>query len=208
VTGTPETVAAAGIVLAGGQSTRLGQDKALLRLPGGATLVSAVVGVLASVVDEVLVVSEDGSRLGLGTTRCVPDALRGAGALGGIYSGLAAAAHDRALVVACDMPFLNPALLRHLLIPREGCEAVLPRLASGLVEPLHAVYYRSCLGAIESQIRAGRHKVTSFLDLVAVCYVEEPELRRTDPDLRSFFNVNTREDLERALAILNERGQS
>jgi molybdopterin-guanine dinucleotide biosynthesis protein A len=174
-----------GVVLAGGRSTRLGQDKALLRLAGGQTLVGTAVATLHPLVAEVVVVASDGQRLGDLPARIVPDVYPDGGALGGIYSGLLAAQHDHALVVACDMPFLSPALLRHLLALPRDYDVLLPRLAGGLLEPLHAIYSRACLDTIERQLAAKRYRVVGFLDRVRVRYVDEPELRRFDPELRS-----------------------
>jgi len=193
-----------GIVLAGGRSARLGQDKALLRLDGGLTLVATTVERLRPLVDEVLVVTGDGARLGRLSARVVPDVYPDAGALGGIYSGLVAARHEHALTVACDMPFLSQDLLRHMLALPRDYDVLLPRLADGLLEPLHAVYSRACREPIRERLAAGRYRVVGFHDLVRVRHVEEPELRRFDPELRSFFNVNTPEELRRALEMLGE----
>ncbi len=191
-----------GVVLAGGRSTRLGQDKALLRLTGGQTMLEATIERLRSLVDEVIVVADDARRFGALPAAVVPDAYPGAGALGGIYSGLVAAQHEHVLAVACDMPFLSLSLLGHLLAVPRDYDVLLPRLAGGLVEPLHAVYARACREPMRRQLAAGRLRVVSVFDLVRVRHVDEPELRRFDPDLRSFFNVNTPEELRRALDLL------
>ena len=189
---------AAGIVLAGGRSSRMGQDKALLRAGGGSPLVSLVVDRLRALVGEVIVVSSDGARLGDLQARIVPDVYADAGPLSGIYSGLLATERQRALVAACDMPFLNPRLLSFLLHLPGDHDVVLPRLASGFLEPLHAVYSQSCREVFRRQLEAGRYSAIGYLDQVRVRYVDEAELREYDPDLRSFFNVNTRADLQRA----------
>jgi molybdenum cofactor guanylyltransferase len=197
---------ASGIVLAGGRSSRLGQDKALLPLPDGRSLIAHVVARLAPLVSEVVVVATDGERLGPLPARLVPDAFPDGGALGGIYAGLAAAREEHAIVVACDMPLLSRPLLRYLLAPPRDFDVLLPRLADDQVEPLHAVYAKACLEPIRRQLAAGRRRIISFLGDVRVRYVEEAELRRLDPELRSFFNVNTPADLESLTRLLQEAG--
>lgn len=119
----------------------------------------------------------------------------------GVYSGLDQARHEYVLTVGCDMPFLNPALLAHMLrLPRDY-DALLPRHGDGMVEPLHAVYSRACREPILRRLQAGQFWAISYLPDVRVRYVEEQELRRLDPDLRSFFNVNTPEQLREAIAL-------
>jgi molybdenum cofactor guanylyltransferase len=201
-----ETPPASGIVLAGGRSTRLGQDKALLLLPDGRPLVAHVVTRLAPLVSEVIVVAADGERLGCLAAQLVPDVFPDGGALGGVYAGLAAAREEYALVVACDMPLLSIPLLRHLLASSRDFDALLPRTADGQVEPLHAIYSKACLEPIRRQLDAGRRRIVSFLDDVRVRYVEEAELRRFDPELRSFFNVNTPADLAALPRLLHQAG--
>jgi molybdopterin-guanine dinucleotide biosynthesis protein A len=113
-----------------------------------------------------------------------PDRFPGAASLGGIYTAIAAAAHDRVAVVGCDMPLLSVELLTHLA-ELEG-DVVVPRNAEGYAEPLHAVYSRACLGPIEARIRAGRLKIVGFFEDVRVTYVD-------GLDAQSFRNVNTPE---------------
>lgn len=211
VDGGPETAhelrrdeTATGIVLAGGKSTRLGQDKALLQMDGGLPLVALVVERLRPLVGDVVVVADDGARLGRLPARIVPDVFPGAGPLGGIYSGLAASERERALVVACDMPFLCPRLLSYLLGVSGGYDVVLPRWADGHLEPLHAVYSQTCREAFRRQLGARRFSAIGYLDQVRVRYVDEAEMRKVDRELRSFFNVNTPADLSRALALGRE----
>ncbi|MCU0491408.1 MAG: molybdenum cofactor guanylyltransferase, partial [Chloroflexaceae bacterium] len=154
-----------GIVLAGGTSRRMGRDKRRLRPwgEGGPTLLEHCVHVVGQVCAEVLVVLNDAPAWPQLPARPVADVYPDGGALGGLYSGLAAATHDYALVVACDMPLLNPALLGAMLdLPRDY-EALVPRSPRpGLarnrmdVEPLHAIYHKNCLPHLEAN---GEHGV-------------------------------------------------
>jgi molybdopterin-guanine dinucleotide biosynthesis protein A len=125
----------------------------------------------------------------------VEDLYPGAGPLGGIYTGLVAASPAPALVVACDMPYLSPRLLRRLARVSVGWDVTIPRMASGMLEPLHAVYGQRCREAIRWHLDRQSYQAFVFLPEVRVRYVEEPELRRFDPALRCFFNVNTPSDL-------------
>ena len=195
-----------GIVLAGGMSRRLGRDKALEPV-GGEPLLRRVIGRLSEVSQETVVVVADAERAtGLllpDSAGVVVDVYPGKGSLGGIFSGLSASGLDWGIVVACDMPFLNVDLLRHMLSLRKGCDAVVP-VVDGRPEPTHAVYYRGCLSSIESRLQADDLKITRFFDEVRVRYVTQEEIAGFDPEYLSFFNVNTQEDLDRALTLAAE----
>jgi len=177
--------------LAGGGSRRLGRDKALLTL-AGETLLARAVRTLAQVTDEQFVVGPE-TRAAATAARIVPDLRPGCGPLGGIYSALLATTAAHVLVVACDMPFLNAELLSYLLLLREDWDVVLPRVACR-EQQLHAVYAASCREPIRRRLEAGDLRVDCFFDEMRVRLVEAGELRRFDPELRSFYNVNTVED--------------
>lgn len=195
-----------GVVLAGGQSRRLGRDKAV-EIVGGQPIIRRVLERVAGLTSENIVVAADQSRGDalplLDNTRVVPDVYPGMGSLGGIFSGLAAARNEWAVVAACDMPFLNPDLLGYLLSLREGADVVAP-VVEGRPEPTHALYSRECLPFIEERLSAGELKITGFYGGVKVRYVEEEEIRHFDPELLSFFNVNSPQDLERARKLAAE----
>lgn len=193
-------------ILAGGKSRRMGTDKASLRLPGRGTLIEEIVERLRVVADEILIVANDDRFAALGLP-IVPDRFPDSGSLGGIYSALVAARHEHCLVVACDMPFLSVPLLQHLSSQAAEADAVVPRI-EGQPEPLHAIYRRLCARAIESRLRAGQFRIISFFSDVHVRYVDEDDLRRLDPDLRSFVNVNTPAEWQAALDELGERGSA
>ena len=192
------------IVLAGGESRRLGQDKCMLPVEGR-SLLARTLTLLASLADDLLVVSNDPRRavdLGL-PVRLVPDDQAGVGALMGLYSGLKAARHERAVAVACDMPFLNLPLLRYMVGLAADYDVVLPRLGD-MAEPLHAVYSKGCLRPMERHLAQGRRRIVVFFNDVRVRYVEQVEIDRYDPQHLSFLNVNTPEDWQRAQSFLAE----
>ncbi len=192
--------AATGAVMAGGRSSRLGRDKALLTIDGE-TLLARAVRALRAVTAEQIVIGPP-ERAEQSGVRAVQDEYPGVGPLGGIFTALRAAVQDRVLVVACDMPFLNPGLLEHLLNLAPARDVVLPRPEGG-GEQLHAVYRRTCIEPIRRQLDRGDYKIDRFFEGVDVRYVDEEELRRYDPDLRSFRNVNTAEDWEEAQRLLS-----
>jgi len=175
----------------------MGRDKAWLDVGDGVPIVRRVAEVLASVADEVFVVANDERFATLGL-RVVPDRFPEGGVLGGIATGVGAAAHERVLVAACDMPFLRAEVFRLLAERAEGADVVIPRVGEDL-EALHALYTRACLPAMERALASGKMRVISFFDEVRVRVIEEPELRTVDPALRSFTNVNTPEELAAAI---------
>lgn len=183
-----------GVVLAGGASRRMGQNKAFLEL-AGRPLIAHVLDRMAEVCEEVLIVAGDVALYASLGVRVVPDVFPGVGVLGGLHAGLAAARHDLILAVGCDMPFLNPALLRAFVAWAEGYDVAALRQGDQ-VETLHAAYRRTCLSAMEAAIRAGERRIISFFPCVRVRYIAPEEARALDPDLRSFWNVNTPQEWE------------
>ncbi len=191
------------IILAGGRSKRLGRDKSLVSI-GGEPLILRVAERIGEVASEVLVVTAADHPLpileGQERVKVVIDIFPDKGALGGLYTGLRTAVNLNSVVVACDMPFLNVDLLKHMVESCKGFDVVVPRF-DGYFEPLHAVYSKSCLPAIESMLDKGVLKILSFFPLVKVRCMGEAEIDRYDPRRLSFFNINTEEDVRRADAI-------
>lgn len=178
----------AGIVLAGGQSSRMGEDKA--RLPWGEQdLLQVVLESLATACDERLVVSQRPRELPMGVIQ-VADIFPRCGPLGGIHAGLQAMQAECAFVVACDMPYLRPRAVHFLLQSLADWDAVIP-VQDGLYEPLHGVYHRRCLPTLERQLRQGNYKILDAVRKLRVLWLPGQELRRFDPDLRMFRNLNT-----------------
>lgn len=174
----------------------MGRDKALVPL-AGKTMIEHMLDRLAGLGDETLVTTnhpENYRHLGV---RLASDPVPGAGALHGLRTALQAANGGTVLLLACDMPFVNRALLEYLLGRAGEADAVVPR-RQGEYEPLHAVYARRCLPAVLSALDAGERRLISFFPEIRLLTIEDADLVRFDPQGRSFFNVNTPEDLSLA----------
>jgi molybdopterin-guanine dinucleotide biosynthesis protein A len=193
-----------GVVLAGGQSSRLGIDKSFVNV-NGQPLIEQLVAKLARLSDDVIIVTNSPGKYDHLEARLVGDIYPGKGALGGIYSGLRTAANAYGLVVACDMPFLDLNLLRYMILLAHEHDVVIPRIG-GLPEPLHAIYSKSCLEPIDRLLARGGLKIIDFFSEVRVRYVEEHEVDIFDPQHLSFFNVNTPRNLEEMKTLI-KRGK-
>jgi molybdopterin-guanine dinucleotide biosynthesis protein A len=195
------------IALAGGKGLRLGRDK-LIENIGDRSVLERVVSCLSLFDSDIIVVrSAKQSVSGFidyPKLRVVADFYPEKGPLGGIYTGLTASDSFYNIVVACDMPFLNQALLRYMVQLSADYDLVVPRLGN-MVEPLHAVYSKDCIEPIEDLLKQGILGVTELFTIVKVRYVEAGEIDRFDPEHRSFFNINTESDVRTARALVKER---
>ncbi len=210
------------LVLAGGRSRRMGRDKALLDFDG-APLIAHVIARVQQVCAEVIVVANDVETYARFGAPVIRDVYPDRGSLGGVFSGLRAIRYDYALAVACDMPFLNPTLLRYLIALAPTADVIMPRAAdpsrsrSGGVKPrlqydlrakeidlhpTHAIYSQRCIAPIEERVRSGDLRLIGFLDAVKVRIVEAREIDPFDPQHLSFFNVNTPENLALAQSFV------
>jgi molybdopterin-guanine dinucleotide biosynthesis protein A len=191
------------IILAGGKSVRLGHDKILEKV-GNSSLLERAISRVDSMVSEIIIVTADERSFpqleSHRKIRKVSDIYPGKGSLGGIYTGLITSNSFYNLVVAADMPFLNPPLLRHIFQVSDGFDLVLPRINT-FFEPLHAVYSSNCIEPAELIIKQGRKVIIELFDYVKVRCVEAEEIDRFDPQHLSFFNINTKDDLELARKI-------
>jgi len=195
----------AAIVLAGGKNLRLGRSKAL-EIIGGKSLIECIAERLRPLTNQILIVTSR-EQLDLpvaSKAEILVDLYPGKGPLGGIYTGLLASRFSHSIVVACDMPFLNAGLLRYMVELSGDFDAVVPRLEEGMVEPLHAIYSKSCLDNMKTRLERNQLGVNPFLNKVRVRYVERAECQRLDPQLLSFFNINYQSDLERAILLASE----
>ena len=191
------------IVLAGGRSSRLGHNKAQVNI-GDKSLFQRVLDGISFLEGEIIVVTsgkEDFSSLSYYPRhRIVTDIYPSRGPLVGIFSGLQVSKSRYNIVVACDMPVLNQALLSHMIQLAGGFDVVIPR-SGDMVEPLHTVCSKSCLVPMERMIKQGNLSVRELFPVVKVRYIEAEEINRFDPEHLSFFNINTKADLKRAIEL-------
>ena len=189
----------AGIILAGGKSSRYGRNKALEAIDG-VRLIERVIRVLEDTFSRLVIITntpQDYAYLGL---PMVEDRIKGLGPIGGIYTGLESITEEAGFFVGCDMPFLNRTLIYHILDSRDDFDAVIPRLGWRM-QTLHALYHKRCLPHVRELIKRRENQVIRFFPKVRIRYMDEEEIRRFDPDLRSFFNINRPEELREAMAF-------
>jgi molybdopterin-guanine dinucleotide biosynthesis protein A len=191
-----------GIVLAGGASRRMGQNKALMRLsPEKPSLIETVVAKLQGVTAGIWIVTNQAElyqHLDFpGETKFVADNYIGGGALAGIEAGLSASKYEYCIISACDLPFLAENLLNFLVnYNRNGWQALVPLNVTP--EPLCAVYRKTALAVLRQCLEQRKFKVQDFLAQVQTQYLAKEEWETFDPQGQSFWNLNTLDDLERA----------
>ena len=188
------------IIMAGGESRRMGQDKANLLL-GEQTLLQTVVGTMEQVFPQVIV-SVRQLRPALSWPQICDNPLH-QGPLAGLFAGLTNADTPWIFVVACDMPFITPQLIKCLSRYREGVEAVVP-MVHGYPQPLVAFYAKESLGVVNEILNGnGKHNFRAVLDRLNIRYVHENEMLEGIPNLRSFFDLDTPQDVEKAMNQVN-----
>jgi molybdopterin-guanine dinucleotide biosynthesis protein A len=194
------------VIQAGGTSRRMGRNKSLV-LFQGAPMIQRVCDRLASLGDELIVTTNQPEELAFLRLPCFPDLVPDRGALGGLYTALYHARGPLVAVVACDMPFANPDLLRFACVQAAGSHLAIPRSTDGL-EPLHAVYQREhCLPAVREALDAGKWRVDSWFGQVQVRILEPAEYAWLDPGGHTFINANTPAELAVAEALAAEQAR-
>jgi molybdopterin-guanine dinucleotide biosynthesis protein A len=185
-----------GVILAGGKSSRMGQNKALMSL-GGHRLIDRVVHVLRDVFADLLLVTNSPAIYADLDVPKVSDVFPEKGSLGGIYSAVVHAPAPYCFVVACDMPFLQPSVIRYLVAQMVDNDVVIPEV-HGEMQPLHAIYSKACLAPMRQRLDANRLKIVGFLSDVRVRIVSTGEMLALDPQLYTFQNLNTPEEFQAA----------
>jgi molybdopterin-guanine dinucleotide biosynthesis protein A len=183
-----------GIILSGGKSLRMGENKAFIPI-AGVPIIRRIHSVFVGLFQEILIITNETDLYRSFEAEIRTDLIPGAGALGGLYTGLTFARFQYAFVVACDMPYLNPWVIRYMIrCKEEGYDIVVPRTRGGL-EPLHALYSKDCLKPVEQCLHEGKTRILDFFHRVRVRTIEPEEILPIDPHLKSFININTPTDL-------------
>lgn len=201
-------MALAGVVLAGGRSSRMGTNKAFMEI-GGKSIIAAQLALLGRVFASAFIVADDTTAYASLGVPVIPDEAKGMGPLAGVHAALShVSAHHPGLggifVLACDMPFVTERVVR-ALSELDSADAVVPH-AGGTYHPLCASYALSCLPVAERHLREGRLDMTSLVRDVRARILGEEEMERIDPGLRSFLNINTVEEFKKASRLPQARG--
>jgi molybdopterin-guanine dinucleotide biosynthesis protein A len=178
-----------GIILAGGKSLRYGRNKALVEVDG-MRLIERVINVMKPLFESLMIITNTPREYDYLQLPMHKDIIKGLGPLGGVYTGLETIPSESGFFVACDMPFLQGDLIRHMVEIKGDFDAVVPKV-DWKIEPLHAIYTKNCLPAIEKLIDAQGYQIIEIFGNIRVRYVKEEEIRSFDSKLKSFFNVNS-----------------
>ncbi|HXE97884.1 MAG TPA: formate dehydrogenase accessory sulfurtransferase FdhD [Dongiaceae bacterium] len=184
-----------GVILAGGSSSRMGRNKALLEVDG-IPIITRVYRTLASLFHEVIVVTNSPGDYDFLPCRKVPDIYPDRGSIAGLHSALANSSTAHSFVTACDLPFLDPVIIRHLCDMREGDHDAVVPFSEGGQEPLHALYSSACKDVFENAIKTGERKILDILGRMNIRQVSYEELQSGGGQMKSFLNVNTPEEYE------------
>ncbi len=189
-----------GIILAGGKSRRMGENKAFLDA-GGVSLFERVYGVFTEIFRDIIIVTNDARPFERYGAHLQQDILQDKGALGGLYTGLVHSASYHAFCTACDMPLLNPGVIKYMVKERDAYDVIVPKTRDGL-HPLHAIYSKQCLRPMRRLLDRDDLRIVNFFPQVRVRYIGETEIRKFDPHMRSLINVNTEEEMKAVREIL------
>lgn len=180
-----------GVILVGGKSRRMGQNKAFLEI-GGQPLVRRIIQALQECFQHLILVGDQPEQFAPYGLPIIPDIYRGS-SLGGLYTGLKSATTKQIFVTSCDIPFPNPELIRLICSQPDSYDAVLPSTNQGL-EPLFARYCRLAMPTMQAALEAGNYRITNLLEQLQVLMIESDKLYAVDPDGRALLNINTPND--------------
>ena len=185
------------IILAGGRSSRMGSDKAFLKI-GGAVIIEREITALKKVFRDVVVVVSDSKKYDLKSVRIVEDIIKDYGPLGGLHAGLMASGTIKNFVTACDMPFLNEDVIRYVMGMSGGRDIVVPKI-DGKLHPLFGVYSKACIPVIEEMVKEGLHRVSGLYDRLETRFISKKAIEKLDTEVKSIININTKEELSACL---------
>ncbi len=182
-----------GIILCGGKSIRMGENKAFIQIEG-VPIIKRIYDLFKGMFLEVIIVTNQKDLFLDFDSKIYSDLIPGKGALGGLYTGILLSSFEHCFCVACDMPFIKKSLVQYLIESIGDADVVVPQTKDGL-EPLHAVYSKNCIEPIRRLMEEGKSKIVDIYDQVKVKIVDEKDFFRFDPAGESFINVNTPEEL-------------
>jgi molybdopterin-guanine dinucleotide biosynthesis protein A len=182
-----------GIILSGGKSIRMGENKAFIQIEG-VPIIRRIYDLFKELFQEVIIVTDQKDLFSNFDSKICSDLIPGKGALGGLYTGIFFSSFQHSFCVACDMPFIRKSLVQYLIENIDDADVIVPRTKDGL-QPLHAIYSKHCINPIRRLIDAGKSKIIDLYYQVNVKIVDEKDFLCLDPGRESFINVNTPEEL-------------
>jgi molybdopterin-guanine dinucleotide biosynthesis protein A len=182
-----------GIILSGGKSIRMGENKAFIQIEG-VPIVKRICDLFTELFQEVIIVTNQKHLFSNFDSKIYSDLIPGKGALGGLYTGIFFSSFQHSFCVACDMPFIKKSLVQYLIEHIDEADVIVPRTKDGL-QPLHAIYSKNCIDPMKRMIEEGKSKIIDIYNQVHVKIIDEKDFICFDPGRESFINVNTREEL-------------
>ncbi len=190
-----------GVILAGGSSKRYGQNKAFLEIDG-IRLIDRIAEEMKNIFKQVILVANEKKEYEYLGIPIIEDLIKGLGPIGGIYTGLMSISEQAGFFIACDMPFINSQLVRYMVDIKKDVHAAVVPLVANEVEPLHAIYAKSCLGPIRNLIDSKHYHVRLFYDQITIRYVKEDEIRKFGSPSRAFLNINTPDEFAKMQSLI------
>jgi len=182
-----------GIILSGGKSLRMGENKSFIKV-NGVPIIHRIYHLFKELFQEIIIVTNQKELFSAFDAKIYNDLLPDKGVLGGLYTGIFFSSFPHSFCVACDMPFIKISVVQYLIRNIEDYDVIVPRTRDGL-QPLHAIYSKKCLDPIKIIIEQGNYKTIDFYNMVKVKIVKEDDFYNLDPLRESFINVNTPEEL-------------
>lgn len=184
-----------GIILSGGECRRMAKDKAFLKIDGEC-IIERILNIFKDIFDEIVIVTNTPEFYISYDVTLVGDIIENKGPMSGLYSGLINSKSNYNFVTACDMPFLNRQLITFMMGLAGNNDMVIPKIKD-FIEPLHAIYSKSCIPFIDGYLKDGNSGLRELLGVCKVRYVVEEEIMSIDTGMKSFTNINTPEEYDK-----------
>lgn len=181
------------IILAGGKSNRFGSDKAFIEI-SGTPLIKRHLKLLNSLFSKIIIVTNQPQKYRFKNVKIVQDVIKDSGPLAGIYSGLLSSGSFYNFIIACDMPFINKALIRYMAGHKDDYDVIIPKV-NNKFHPLFGIYSKNCIPVIEKMLKNDRLKVSSIFPKVKTHFIPKKTVEKFDENLFSLVNINTKKDL-------------
>ena len=176
-----------GLVLSGGKNLRMGKNKAFIRI-GGVPIIQRIVDLFHHLFEEIIIITNEEDLYLHFNAKICRDLIPNGGALAALYTGLFYSSFPYSFAVGCDMPYLKESVITYLIERMEGYDVTIPKSTDGL-QPLHAIYSKNCMQAIECLLKEKNAKVIDFFPSVRINIVGASEILPLDPYLESFINL-------------------